>query len=130
VLAAAPPAIAALLKQFLEGSFREVFELRKEIRAYIAKLEVVAEKTAFLDLVLARRVAAQCESLLDGLGPDSSTEHRQLIQAAIRYFIENEDEENDIESPIGFDDDLEVVELIAREIGREDILDIEAPEDK
>jgi len=130
VLGAAPPAVAALLKQFIEGPFREVLELRRDIRAYVEKLETISKKTEFLDLVLARRVATQCESLLDGLGPDSSKEHRQLIQAAVQYFIENEDEENDIESPIGFDDDLEVVELIAREIDRADILDIETPEDK
>lgn len=128
VLDAAPPAIANLLRQFLDDPLRDVSELRNDINSYLQKLSDINEESEFLDLALARRVAAQCVALLDGLGPDSSQEAQQLVQVAVSYFVKDDDAEGDTDSLIGFDDDAEVVELVAREIGREDVLDIDAPE--
>jgi len=92
-------------------------------------LHELSKESEFLDLKLARQVAFRCEALLDGLTPESTPEIQRLVQASVRYFIKHDDEENDIGSPIGFDDDAGVVKLVARAIGREDVLDLEPPED-
>ena len=129
VLDAVPPAVAAVLRRLLSEPAREVATLREEIRSYVQELRDLNRDVEFLDFDLARQVATRCEALLDGITPASPPEIHRLVQAAVRYFIENDDEENDIESPIGFDYDAEVVNLVARAIGREDVLELETPGD-
>ena len=128
VLGAASPAIATVLRGILDEPIRDVSELREEVRSYLAKLRDLSGDLEFLDLALAQHLAVRCVALIDGLGPDSPPETQRLVQAAARYFVEDDDAEGDTISPIGFDDDAEVIELVAREIGREDVLDLQAPE--
>ncbi len=128
VLSAAPADVAKLLDRFLEEPLREITELRSEVRTYLEKLENLSGEEEFLDLQLARIIAAQCEALLVGLNSTSSEHARRLVQMAVRYFIEDDDAEGDITSPIGFDDDAEVVVLVAQELGREDVLTITGDE--
>ena len=89
-----------------------------QIDAYLEHLQSLQSENEFLDLESAKRIAAQCKVLLDGL----DAEYHQLVQAGIHYFIEKDDAESDLDSPIGFDDDAEVIRLIAKEMGREDVL--------
>ncbi len=121
VLAAVPASIAGLLRQYLDEPLRAPDELRTDVHAYLAKLESLSADMEFLDLALARRIAAACEALLTGVGSHGSEDAHRLVQIAVRYFIEDDDDEGDTTSPIGFDDDAEVVDLIARELGREDV---------
>lgn len=44
------------------------------------------------------------------------------VQAAVLYFIESEDEEPDLSSPDGFQDDAEFFNCVCTFIGRDDIL--------
>jgi hypothetical protein len=128
VLTSAPAGAAGLLREYLKEPLREVSELREEVRSYLSHLEHLSTEAEFLDLTLARRIGAQCAALLEGLNPHGSEDAHRLVQAAIRYFIEDDDAEGDTTSPIGFDDDAEVVEIVARELGREDVLDISGEE--
>ena len=41
---------------------------------------------------------------------------RALVSDAIRYFVQTNDEEDDLRSPVGFEDDTEVVEAVLRRI--------------
>jgi uncharacterized membrane protein YkvA (DUF1232 family) len=122
VLAAVPAQVAALLREFLSEPPREVDVLKREAHAYIEKLAGMRDEVEFLDLGLARRIEAQCQALLAGL--DSDMDEHQLVQAAVRYFIEENDAEGDIVSLVGFDDDAQVIALVARAIGREEVLEI------
>jgi uncharacterized membrane protein YkvA (DUF1232 family) len=116
VLLAISPDARGVLLRVLEEPLQSVDSLRSDVHTYLCKLEALDGQTEFLDLALARQVAARCQSLLDrAAGSEFGAVHR-LVQAAVRYFVIDADAEWDLSSPIGFDDDAEVVELIAREI--------------
>lgn len=106
------------LREYSNEPARGTEELEAQVDGYLSTLEEKQEEHEFLDIELARKVAAQCKALLRGV----DEEYHQLLQAGIRYFIEENDAEADMESPIGFDDDAEVIALIAKEMGREDVL--------
>jgi hypothetical protein len=97
-------------------------ELIDDIDTYLDDLENLSEDAEFVDLPTARRIAAQCRALLAHLNAESPEVDRRLIQASIRYFIEDEDAEADTDSPTGLDDDAEVVEVVARELGYESVI--------
>ena len=122
VLRALPASAAAIFEGFLAEGRVPATELRAQIPSYVAELELATRTQEFLDIGLAKKVANQCLGLLDGIDVDTSEETRKLIQAAVRYFLLEDDADSDKRSLIGFDDDARVVELVAREIGREDVL--------
>jgi uncharacterized membrane protein YkvA (DUF1232 family) len=113
----------------LAEELRPVSKLRADVASHLQYLEHLAAEAEFLDLALARRVAGQCDALLSAIEERGSEEIRGLVQAAVLYFVEKDDVEADVISPIGFDDDAEVVALVARAIGREDLLSIDAMEE-
>ncbi|MFN8607224.1 MAG: hypothetical protein U0931_06815 [Vulcanimicrobiota bacterium] len=68
-----------------------------------------------VNLEMARQIADRLRDLL-GYAPDLPELHKQWIQAAARYFFLNQDGGHDWESSDGFDDDLQVVECVARAV--------------
>lgn len=122
VLRALPAASAEILDELLKEDLIPARELRAAVPDYVAELEAATKKHEFLDIGLAKKLANRCLSLLDAIDIDTSEETRQVIQAAVRYFLLDDDADSDKESLIGFDDDARVIEVVAREIGREDIL--------
>ena len=113
-----------LLRQRYDHPLKDTSILRDELKLYLSAIEALTDKNEFLDIKLARRIYAQCEALLDGLHQGAPEESKRLVQTAIGYFVEADDAECDTTSPIGFDDDAEVIEAVAREIAREDVLDL------
>ncbi|HOY67915.1 MAG TPA: hypothetical protein PLP29_13590 [Candidatus Ozemobacteraceae bacterium] len=69
-----------------------------------------------LNLPLIERMTAALEAALNAYEtlPEA---HRGLVVGAVRYFIENADAANDLEDPLGFDDDLAVINAVLLEIG-------------
>ena len=59
--------------------------------------------------------------MIGTIGTDSNSDHRRLVQIAVRYFIEDDDAERDSTSPIGFDDDALVVDLVVEELRKDGI---------
>ena len=122
---------AAIVRKLLEEPPRPVTKLQEEISSYLEDLQALKIENEFLDLENARNVAARLRALLDGMKPDDPPRTRMLIQAAARYFVNNDgEEEDDVASPIGFDDDAAVLAWVARVLGREDVLSIQAGEDR
>ena len=108
----------------VERSFREPrisqVELRRMVSEYLVELETRARETDFMDIGLATQVASLCHRLIDSLDPTVAEEHHRLVQAAVRYFLIEEDAESDTDSLIGFDDDLLVARTIAAQLGLSD----------
>jgi len=70
----------------------------------------------FADKPLAQKLyRAACE----GLGRGCSD--ARLLQAAILYLVEHDDEEHDLESPLGMEDDAEVWNAVCDELGWADL---------
>lgn len=97
--------------------------LRAELRAYVARIGSTAADNELLDGALAEAITRCCEGLLDMIdnGADETT-HR-LVQAAVRYFVAEEDVEPDRESLWGLDDDAVVCGAVASHLERDDLLE-------
>jgi hypothetical protein len=117
VLNSAPPEIRRLLSQYVNEPLMERGELAALLYSYLEAVERAADRMTTVDVKLARRIWAQCKALLDGWDAYESDDERRLVQAAIRYFGEEEDAESDLASPTGFEDDANVVELVVGEVG-------------
>lgn len=96
--------------------------LRAEVDRHLDETRAAAARREFVDLALAERVATNLRALLDGLDHDTPDGHRRAVYAAARYFVQMEDGEHDLESEIGFHDDAEVLNAVARLVGRTDLL--------
>jgi hypothetical protein len=93
--------------------------LRLELDFYLAhvRAEAAGARALTVSLAVAEGIASACEALLDHLGAAPSARSHRLAQAAIRYFILEEDGEGDLASHHGFDDDAEVVNAVCDDLG-------------
>ena len=123
VVSSARPPIALVLQRLLGEPLVPVAELRTQIACHSQSLRQSSSAIEFIDLTKASSVASICLALLATVTEETPTDERRLIQAGVRYFLEDDDAESDLSSPIGFDDDAEVIALIARAIGRSDLLE-------
>jgi uncharacterized membrane protein YkvA (DUF1232 family) len=122
----APDEARPHLERLLDQPLRGPDEIRVELDRYWEKLEAHRDEYEFLDIGTAWTLVSQCRRLLLWLEEESSPDRTRLVQAAVRYFIKSNDGESDLSSPIGFDDDAEVVETVAVVLGREDLLEPES----
>ena len=96
--------------------------LLHEVARHTRVIEILAKKRP-LPLPLAKALSHGLCELLRGQKEDTSEEHRRLIQAAVQYYVENDDDDHDLESPTGLDDDAEVFVAIAAALDRHDLVD-------
>jgi uncharacterized membrane protein YkvA (DUF1232 family) len=96
-------------------------ELRDEVAAYLLRLEREADLDEAIDLDMAEAIARSLRGLLDHVADEGDEEAHRLVHAAVRYFILEEDAEDDLASLIGFDDDAEVVTEVAEALDRPDL---------
>jgi uncharacterized membrane protein YkvA (DUF1232 family) len=94
--------------------------LVSELDAYTRRIDDSARRRPDLDVNLAEAILRTCRTLL-GDWTDLSEEERRLVQLACDYYVDPYDEDGDLESVFGFDDDAEVVNLVLNELGREDL---------
>jgi hypothetical protein len=101
----------------LERLIEELMELRDELDDMMSAADLVDED---LGKSLATRLVELLERVI-GEDHGAGDEEHQLAQAAARYFIERADGDDD-DNPVGFDDDLEVFNMVARRLGYEDLV--------
>ena len=114
VLSNLPPKIAEFFRQCLEGPLKSSEELRRDLERYQARLRHEHRRAELLDIKTADTLVEICQKMLESMSVGTSEEHHRLIQGAVQYLSLVEDEESDIESPIGFDDDALVIRAIAK----------------
>ncbi len=103
----------------------EVEILKTEIKHYLDRIVQAQRKNEFLNEPLARRIGEIGVLLLKSYH-SYTKEQQALVTGAVRYFVLAKDKDNDLHSPLGFDDDAEVMNFVLKSIGREDlIIDIE-----
>ena len=78
-----------------------------------------------LDDGLAGRIAWLCGKLLEALPDQPDERQHRLTQLAVNYFVLAEDGHDDNHSLIGFDDDLDVVVAVIKELGLTELLEEE-----
>jgi uncharacterized membrane protein YkvA (DUF1232 family) len=110
-----------VLRGLLDAPSASERELASSIDVYLEVVRQRAQRQEFVDLALATRIARSAKLMIGALSPDTPADVRGLVQAAIRYFVLEEDAEADISSPIGFDDDRDVFNAVARFMSRDDL---------
>ena len=91
------------------------------IAGYADDIERAATKRADLDVHLADCIARSCMTLLNEEWDRAEDSGKRLIEAACQYFVESEDQDSDLESAYGFDDDAELVNEIVELLNRQDL---------
>ena len=89
--------------------------LRETMKAHLEHVRSAARDNEFVDAAEAIRLhmllaeALESWSLLDA-------DQREVLADAVHYLVQTDDEEDDLRSPIGFEDDAEVVEAALKKI--------------
>ena len=117
---ALPPELFELIRPLL-GRPSDLVELRRKVLAYREALVQAERGGAWPDMdgPLGRACANACEALLDAF-PSPTEAQAELLQVACGYFVLAEDDEDDLDSLVGFDDDALVINACARLLGVED----------
>lgn len=87
----------------------DVEQLSSRLNQHLGAVQAAAEDNEFVDLAGAEALHEQLRCILVH-HEDLDTEQRRVLADAINYFVRIDDDEDDLRSPIGFDDDAEVVE--------------------
>ena len=115
-----PEAAQPLWKRLLDEPLVPVHELFKQVRDY---QQTIAQRSqwrdADVDPKLANALVDASLKLLSTLNASSPESTRQLIQAAVRYFVIEDDADSDLDSILGLDDDAEVINAVLAHLGHE-----------
>lgn len=115
-----PNASKDLWRKLVSEELRPVHELFKEVRSYqhaISQRSTVQD--AEVDPTLAKALAEASLRLLGTLNESSPENTRRLVQAAVRYFIIEDDADSDLDSILGLDDDAEVMNAVLKKLGHD-----------
>jgi len=88
---------------------------------YADEIVRVANRRGDLDINLADCIARCCLTLLNEQWDGEGDQRKRLIQAACYYYVENDDEDGDLQSVYGFDDDAELLNVILENLDRPDL---------
>ncbi|MEM9693857.1 MAG: hypothetical protein AAGA56_15020 [Myxococcota bacterium] len=97
-----------------------VHELFASVRSYresLARRAQVADTA--VDLKLVDALTDTSLELLGSLQDDTPEQTRRLVQAAVRYFVIEDDADRDLDSILGLDDDAEVLNAVVAHLGHE-----------
>ena len=120
------PEVDRILREFAVPVKSDGVEtLKTEIMCYLDRIVQAQRENEFLNEPLARRIGEIGVLLLDSYH-SYTKEQQSFITGAVRYFLLAKDKDNDLHSPLGFDDDAEVMKFVLKSIGRENLMiDIE-----
>lgn len=118
VMAGFPDTMSVIFRRMMRAPRRSPLEMRRRVSRHIVEIETRAREADYIDVELAQSLANECHRLIDTLGPNASEDHHRLVQAAVLYFVTDEDAEGDTSSLIGFDDDRLVVRRVLGELER------------
>jgi len=122
VLDAIDPDAGEAICVFLDEPLVAPEDLAELTRVYFKQLESLAEDGEEIDLDQVTELAVRCERLLDVLDDSMPEDHQRLIQAVVRYFVDNEDADGDLDMMNGINDDGSVIEAVALTLGMPEVL--------
>ncbi len=120
-----PPAgLVAELPADVRAAFVRVFPtalsgpdpLRRQLAAHRDEIEAAAARNEFLDGAAARAISERLARLLDDWNAMPPA-HRAVVQAAVAYYALRDDAEDDLDSVLGLEDDVAVVNACLRHLG-------------
>jgi hypothetical protein len=99
----------------------KIAQLGNDVDAYRRTLEEHCHEHPKMNLKLVEALAAVCHRLLTCY-PGFSPEQRALVVGAVRYFVAEQDANNDADDLFGFDDDLAVLNAVSIAVGHEEFV--------
>lgn len=115
ILAKLPEEARGSFARLLDKAVREPAQLREQLPHYLEVIERAAQGDG-PPAALGRRIADDCEALLDAWGGLDAEGHR-LARAAVEYFLLCRDGDDDLATPDGLDDDAAVVKAVREHLG-------------
>lgn len=100
----------------LEDLIERMITYREDI------LEEIAASVEFVDEDLVQALATRSLDLLERIANDYDLDSHQHAQAAVRYLIEDLDDDEDLGSVVGFDDDMEIFNAVVTQLGHTDLI--------
>lgn len=115
--AALGPAVAQVfLRHAHAADLGALRGMNQAVDRYLLELRWAKTEHPFVDLDLAEDLAATCRALLSQVDPEDPAQ-AALVGGAVRYFLDSDDAEGDLESAEGLVDDAEVVNYVIRATG-------------
>ncbi len=115
---AIPKAARPLWEELMQQPLMPLHDLYQQLSAYEKELnERRRSRDPDVDATLARELMVACRQLLDTLSEETPEDTRHMVQAAVRYFIIEDDAEASLNSILGLDDDAEVVNAVLTRLG-------------
>jgi [ribosomal protein S5]-alanine N-acetyltransferase len=119
-VAGIPKLARPVFERLLREPLRDPEDLRREVVLYVNMLAHTAADNPSVDPELGRDIGRTCEGLLMAIGLATPEHARRQIQAAVRYFVTEEDGDSDLEIG-GLDEDAAVANAVAIHLGRSDL---------
>ena len=118
-----PAEAEPLFRQLLDDEPVDHATLTSLLTEHVADISAQSGSDEPPNLKKALQLAAACRGLLDEAQRREGPDARRLVQAAVNYFIRNDDGDPDLTSAHGLDDDEAVCRAVARHLGRNDLFD-------
>lgn len=124
-----PESSKQLLLRLLQEDLIPVEALKAVVESYRRVIHDAARRHGRANPHLGDAIANSLQALLARVNEATGADNLQVIQAAVRYFvIQNDGSGHDLESPDGLVDDARVVNAIMHYFGRDDLKIKELPE--
>jgi hypothetical protein len=91
--------------------------LRELMRAHLEQVHAASRDNEFVDAAEAVRLHTLLTEALESW-ERLDAEQRRVLADAVHYLVRTDDEEDDLRSPIGFEDDAEIIEAALEKIRR------------
>lgn len=115
--AALGPAVAQVfLRHAHAADLGALRGMHQAVDRYLLELRWAKAEHPYVDLDLAEDLAATCRALLSQVDPQDPAQ-AALVGGAVRYFLDSDDADGDLESADGLVDDAEVVNYVIRTTG-------------
>jgi hypothetical protein len=125
-----PESSKQLLLRLLQEDLLPVRPLQTVIESYRKVIHEMARKNGKVNARLGDQIADALQELLARVNDRTGVDNQSIIQAAVRYFIiQNDGSGHDLETVDGLHDDARVVNAVLRYFGRDDLMikDLPAP---
>jgi hypothetical protein len=111
-----------LLKQLLSEELIPVAAMPHIVQSYVKVVRDAYRQNGRANVQRAEAIATAALSLLDSVNEKIPKKNLRIIQAAIRYFVIQDDgHSHDLATPDGLDDDARVMNAVLRFFGRDDL---------
>ena len=117
-----PGAARELWQRLVVEPLIPVHKLFAEVRAYQQTIAKRAREDEDIDPKLGQALCEASIRLLGTLKDDTPEPTRRMVQAAVRYFVIEDDADSDLGSILGLDDDAEVLNAVLERLGYKDWL--------